>query len=669
MTRLNFWAASAIAAVMTATVMLTTVSASPPAPQRHSHRPSGGGVNWGNVVNQAIQGAARAHQQQQHHQPVQPRYITPQPRYVTPQPRIMQPTPHVNHVPHIPSTNVVPHVNVYTPTPVTPRVNVVPQPTVTKPLANSVPQTQAAARPVVPMPNPLPQPGTVPVPAPAAVPVPAPANANLTNWVANLSREDIDQIISQLGERDQNLADRARAAALRGVDDAIDNLPNADQLTPADRRRIREAIERGDPDAVRDLLGDRANSPAGENLIDRAASLQMIDRIRQRIVDRLLTGAELGALIAIAQGIGLAAAELQAFVDLIAQIAINQQLIDWLMATLPGVGNVPFGPDIPIVLVPGLPEGLMMPLDGGPVMIGMGAPGDAVMLGTGNPAEVAGLPVAVFGAEPVPAGGPVTAGQIILGNRAEETINYNLNQQPFQMQKGYEQTLPTGTTWVVEFDRGGNFGMARYQLSEGTYYFTATEKGWELFRMKFNAALDNTGNTFAFNYVVDNQQQTLAAGESQTLTGIYPTVVRFDSGGQEKQRRLDNGSYKVALGDDGKFDIYAAASVISPQPAQLAPASSALASTTGQPEAAPAPAPSSAVAVVDPAKATAPAPIAKAEPAAQAASSTQARRLPAGFKLFDPVKGLTDKETARRLPASFKLFSSAAEALQAANTQ
>jgi len=57
------------------------------------------------------------------------------------------------------------------------------------------------------------------------------------------------------------------------------------------------------------------------------------------------------------------------------------------------MGDVPFGPDDPLVLVPGLPDGLLMPLDGGAVMIGMGEPGDAILFGTGDPLEVAGLPV------------------------------------------------------------------------------------------------------------------------------------------------------------------------------------------------------------------------------------------------------------------------------------
>ena len=63
-----------------------------------------------------------------------------------------------------------------------------------------------------------------------------------------------------------------------------------------------------------------------------------------------------------------------------------------------------------------------------------------------------------------------------------------------------------GTTWSIEFDRGGNFGMARYQLSEGYYFFSLTERGWELFKKTFRTTLDNSTNSFAFNYVVDDQQ-------------------------------------------------------------------------------------------------------------------------------------------------------------------
>jgi hypothetical protein len=60
---------------------------------------------------------------------------------------------------------------------------------------------------------------------------------------------------------------------------------------------------------------------------------------------------------------------------------------------------------------------------------------------------------------------------------------------------GEVATLPSGTridlaisqARVIEFDRGGSFGSARYALSDGLYTFTPTDKGWELFRSPYVA--------------------------------------------------------------------------------------------------------------------------------------------------------------------------------------
>lgn len=42
--------------------------------------------------------------------------------------------------------------------------------------------------------------------------------------------------------------------------------------------------------------------------------------------------------------------------------------------------------------------------------------------------------------------------------------------------------------YVVEFDRGGDFGTARKELDEGTYEFSATSSGWDLQRTTSSSA-------------------------------------------------------------------------------------------------------------------------------------------------------------------------------------
>jgi hypothetical protein len=66
------------------------------------------------------------------------------------------------------------------------------------------------------------------------------------------------------------------------------------------------------------------------------------------------------------------------------------------------------------------------------------------------------------------------------GNNA--TLSFSVNGQQFMLQPGFKQDLMGGAGTVVTFDRGGGLGTASYTLSGGTYTFTATPNGWELFR-------------------------------------------------------------------------------------------------------------------------------------------------------------------------------------------
>jgi Ni/Co efflux regulator RcnB len=61
-------------------------------------------------------------------------------------------------------------------------------------------------------------------------------------------------------------------------------------------------------------------------------------------------------------------------------------------------------------------------------------------------------------------------------------INYSLNGVRYTLRPGEWQSLVNDRSWVVQFDRGGEYGLARYGLTPGTYEFTATPQGWELLR-------------------------------------------------------------------------------------------------------------------------------------------------------------------------------------------
>lgn len=91
-------------------------------------------------------------------------------------------------------------------------------------------------------------------------------------------------------------------------------------------------------------------------------------------------------------------------------------------------------------------------------------------------------------ARPVPDNPPPPpaplGGVIMIFNPAENgvTLNYTLDGAAQTIPPGYSQQLPADRPWVIEFSRGGGLGLARYGLEPGTYTFTPTPAGWELYR-------------------------------------------------------------------------------------------------------------------------------------------------------------------------------------------
>jgi hypothetical protein len=208
-----------------------------------------------------------------------------------------------------------------------------------------------------------------------------------------------------------------------------------------------------------------------------------------------------------------------------------------------------------------------------------------------------------------------------LVNGGSGPVNYTVNQQPFSMAPTFEQNLPVGQSWTVEFDRGGGAGTTRYQLADGVYKFTPTPQGWELYRQDFMAMLDNSHNKFEFHYVHNNAQQSLPAGQTKDLSGPRPAVIRFDNGSQQvKQKKLESGTYKVAVAPDNTIDLFPAEAVTVPPP--VPPQASSQVAGAGAP----------------------------------------AKRLPPGFKLFDPLASVLAR--AGKSPASAPVPRSTARPIQ-----
>ena len=49
-----------------------------------------------------------------------------------------------------------------------------------------------------------------------------------------------------------------------------------------------------------------------------------------------------------------------------------------------------------------------------------------------------------------------------------------------EIKAGNRHSVRSKHKYIIEFDRGGNFGTAKYELKEGVYEFVVGEKGWDI---------------------------------------------------------------------------------------------------------------------------------------------------------------------------------------------
>ena len=180
-------------------------------------------------------------------------------------------------------------------------------------------------------------------------------------------------------------------------------------------------------------------------------------------------------------------------------------------------------------------------------------------------ADALGIPYSL--APPVPdyQGEIVTRG-ILLTNTGGSAVNYIIDGRRYAMEPNFRQTIARGRI-VIVFNRGGSFGNPRYGIDEGWYTFTATDRGWELYKRTAKITLDNTDNPFQFNYVLNNRRQTLQPGYRQQHTGRYPLELRFADGkGQTVRKMLTKGDFKVAVGGSGGLELFRPEDVAMPAP-------------------------------------------------------------------------------------------------------
>ncbi len=212
---------------------------------------------------------------------------------------------------------------------------------------------------------------------------------------------------------------------------------------------------------------------------------------------------------------------------------------------------MPTGDDSTVFFIPGMPAGTVIPLGNNAAMVGTN-PGDGsgqysyggagITQGTGNVALAAGYPYGAGAPTPESTDPPAT-GTITLVNKATSAVNYTVNGNAYSMQPKYAQTLDAGTAWVAAFDRGNNQGSTQYSLTEGTYKFTITGSGWELYKQSFAVALDNRDNRNDFNFLLERES---GSGSRRPEAGFPGTQSLDDS---FRQQRGAGPAEAIGIGD------------------------------------------------------------------------------------------------------------------------
>jgi len=153
-------------------------------------------------------------------------------------------------------------------------------------------------------------------------------------------------------------------------------------------------------------------------------------------------------------------------------------------------------------------------------------------------------------ANPLPTPSLPTKPVVLVNPEAtNQAVAFLIDGKEGSLDVGQYLELSTADAMIIEFDRGGRFGNAKYSLTEGVFTFKLTDEGWDLNRKTFAVTLDNSSNENAFHYVVDGQAQVVQAGEQQTHHSRLPITVAFDrgNGGESAQAMLPNGTYAIGV--------------------------------------------------------------------------------------------------------------------------
>jgi hypothetical protein len=376
-----------------------------------------------------------------------------------------------------------------------------------------------------------------------------------------------------LASIDKNVTSQIASVAekLKGaLPDELAMLTKTSGWTTEDQQALVGALRAGDPTAVYEtwVKGNPRDIAGAELAAHQTDARRLVGRLSQDI-EKNKAGlkqdvADFDVALSKIAGATPAVAELGPTVKNLKTWIEARQLIE---AATPGKGPVaklPNGNNVTLVFDPALARGVAIVLSDEAILIGHeGDP--ALTITTGNAAEALGLPIVTGTPLAEEEGVEVTDGVLLVNPaNSQGTLNYNINGNHYVAEPGMSQKLApraNGREWVVEFDRGATFGSATYKLAPGTYNFTPTDQGWQLYRQRFEVVLDNSQSDQEFNYIFRGEDQTVPAGGSRTLSSTYPIVVRFDRGNGSdfvtKSTSLAVGNLQIGVNPtDNLWDLF-----------------------------------------------------------------------------------------------------------------
>jgi hypothetical protein len=347
--------------------------------------------------------------------------------------------------------------------------------------------------------------------------------------------------------------------------DKLEALSGTSGWTPQARNALTKALRAGDPEEIYEAwLEAEPNNTTGAELIAREATLERaFTRLVQSSEEGDATSAQFDEVRDALDKLAVVdeqAGQLIGALDEVETWIKIQELIDDAEPDTGAAKALPKG-RVKLIKNPNLSVGTAVVLNGTTVMVGNRGQG-GVEITRGSAPEALGLPVINDDPLPDAEGAPQRSGTLIMNPRQHgETIRYVLNGEEYIMRPGTSQRLRTGRNWRIEYDRGANAGVSEYTLSDGTYVWTPTERGWQLYKQRYDVTIDNTRNLRDFHFVVNDEPMVVRAGHARKITNRYPLVIEYDRGnGSERVAKSVNFSGNIEVGvnaQDNLLDLFA----------------------------------------------------------------------------------------------------------------